>query len=110
MILCNLDKSESKLVKIKTKQTQENDESLYLGNDKQNKQLDIYELAHNNKEKHFKQRKDLYGNPIIKKGKQRVTFSNQFVDIIKIKSYKDYNKTEEIKSNKNFYNNCCLLV
>ena len=39
MILCNLDKSESKLVKIKTKQTQENDESLYLGNDKQNKQL-----------------------------------------------------------------------
>ena len=110
MILCNLDKSESKLVKIKTKQTQENDESLYLGNDKQNKQLDIYELAHNNKEKHFKQRKDLYGNPIIKKGKQRVTFSNQFVDIIKIKSYKDYNKTEEIKSNKNFYNNSCLLV
>ena len=110
MLLCNLDKSESKLAKIKTKQTQENEESSNLGNDKPNKQLFTYEVAHNNIEKYFKQRKDFYGNPIMKKGKQRVTFSNQFVNIVKIKSYKDYNKMEETKSNKNVYNNCCLLV
>ena len=58
-------------------------------------------------------RYDRYGNPIIKKGKQRVTFidkmtPNNFVNVIKIESYKEYNKMEEVSSS-NRQNNCCLI-
>ena len=104
----------------KTKPTQENEENSISGYDKQGKEQNnqffddkaternIKEYSNNNK------RMDKLGNPIIKKGKQKVTFidkisNKKFEDVIKIESFKDYNKTEE-KHSKNSYNTCCLLV
>ena len=56
---------------------------------------------------------DRFGNPILKKGKQKVSFldkmtSNNFAEIIKIESYKEYNKMEEVSSS-NQQNNCCAI-
>ena len=54
-------------------------------------------------------RADRFGNPIIKKGKQKVSFlANNFAEIIKIESYKEYNKMEEVSSS-NQQNNCCII-
>ena len=33
-----------------------------------------------------------------------------FMDVIQIESFKEYNKAEEIKENKNSYNSCCSLL
>ena len=57
---------------------------------------------------------DKNGNIICKNGKHRVTFidkisKNKFVDIIKVESFKEYNKMEEITSNYINHNGCCLL-
>ena len=65
----------------------------------------------NNKIK--RKRFDRAGNPIIKKGKQRVTFIDKisqtnFVNSIKVESFKEYNKMEEVSSS-NRQNNCCLI-
>ena len=59
-------------------------------------------------------RLDSFGNPISKNGKQKISFidkktNNNLVDVIKIESYKIYNKMEEL-SNPNMQNNCCLIV
>ena len=32
------------------------------------------------------------------------------MDVIQIESFKEYNKAEEIKENKNSYNSCCSLL
>ena len=61
-----------------------------------------------NKEK----RTDKFGNTIIHGGKQKISFidkisKNNFVEVIKIENYKQYNKMEEPSNNKG--NNCCLL-
>jgi len=58
---------------------------------------------------------DNYGNEITKNGKQKVTFIDKvkqvnFMDVIQIESFKEYNKAEEIKENKNSYNSCCSLL
>ena len=53
-------------------------------------------------------RVDRHGNPILKKGKQKISFSNNFVEIIKIESYKEYNKMEELSSSSQ-QNNCCTI-
>ena len=58
-------------------------------------------------------RVDRFGNPIIKKGKQKVSFmdkmtSNNFAEIIKIESYKEYNKMEEVSTSSQ-QNNCCVI-
>ena len=58
---------------------------------------------------------DNYGNEITKNGKQKVTFIDKvkqvnFMDVIQIESFKEYNKEEEIKENKNSYNSCCSLL
>jgi len=53
-------------------------------------------------------RVDSFGNPIIKKGKQKISFSNQFAEIIKIESYKEYNKMEEVSTSSQ-QNNCCEI-
>ena len=50
--------------------------------------------------------------PITKGGKQQVTFidrvtDNNFVEVIKVESFKEYNKMEEVSSSHN--NNCCIL-
>ena len=68
-----------------------------------------------NKVKTFNKGKrlDKFGNNITHGGKQKVTFidkisKNNFVEVIKIENYKQYNKMEEICNNKG--NNCCLLI
>ena len=53
-------------------------------------------------------RVDRFGNPIIKKGKQKVSLSNNFAEIIKIESYKEYNKMEEVSTSSQ-QNNCCVI-
>ena len=57
---------------------------------------------------------DKNGNIICKKGKQKVTFIDKisnikFVDIIKVESFKEYNKMEEITTNFPNHNGCCLI-
>ena len=59
-------------------------------------------------------RLDSFGNPISKKGKQKISFIDKisktnFVDVINIESFKTYNKMEEISS-PNMQNNCCLIA
>ena len=71
-------------------------------NSKQN--IDLYFLP---------KRVDRFGTPIIKGGKQKVTFvdritKNNFTFVIKVESFKEYNKMEEVSNNKR--NNCCCLV
>ena len=61
-----------------------------------------------NKEK----RTDKFGNTIIHGGKQKISFidkisKNNFVEVIKIENYKQYNKMEEPSNKKGI--NCCLL-
>ena len=101
----------------KTKPTQENEE---ISNDKKSNEKEMqlfkYKATENNIGENpiNNKRIDKFGNPIIKNGKQRVTFidkvtTKKFEDVIKIESYKDYNKTEEVKS-KNSFNTCCFLV
>ncbi len=56
---------------------------------------------------------DSFGNLIKKKGKQKISFIDKitkkaFVDVIKIESYKAYNKMEEL-SHTNMQNNCCII-
>ena len=70
-------------------------------NNKQN--LDLYFLP---------KRVDRFGIPITRGGKHRVTFIDKivkknFVEVIKIESFKEYNKMEEISNTKK--NNCCLI-
>ena len=69
------------------------------------KNIDLYFLP---------KRLDRFGCPITKGGKQRVTFidkitNTKFVEIVKIESFKDYNKMEEIKSS-NHTNTCCEII
>ena len=71
-------------------------------NNKQN--LDLYFLP---------KRVDRFGSPITKGGKKhKVTFIDKitkknFADVIKIESFKEENKMEEITDTKK--NNCCLI-
>ena len=69
------------------------------------KNIDLYFLP---------KRLDRFGCPILKGGKQRVTFIDKitktnFVEVIKIESFKEFNKMEEIKSS-NQTNTCCVII
>ena len=71
-------------------------------NSKQN--FDLYFLP---------KRVDRFGEPITHGGKQKVTFidritKNNFHELIKIESFKEYNKMEEVSNHKT--NNCCLIT
>ena len=120
MILSNINKNDLDIITKKTKATQENEANSNSGNDKQGKeqenQLFNYKVTENNIKEYSNnhKRQDKYGNPITKKGNQKVTFidritNKKFEEVIKIESFKDYNKSEEMKS-KNSFNTCCLLV
>ena len=57
-------------------------------------------------------RVDRFGTPISRGGKHKVTFidritKNSFVEVIKIESFKEYNKMEEVTNNRKNY--CCLF-
>ena len=80
-------------------------------NYKQNETANISKSKIKNK-CNFK-RLDSFGNPILKKGKQKISFidkitKNTFVEVIKIESFKAYNKMEEI-SHTDMQNNCCII-
>ena len=69
------------------------------------KNIDLYFLP---------KRLDRFGIPITKGGKQKVTFidkitKSNFFEVIKIESFKDYNKMEEIKSSSH-KNTCCNII
>ena len=69
-----------------------------------NKNIDLYFLP---------KRVDRFGEAITRGGKQKVTFidritNSNFVEVIKIESFKEYNKMEEVSSHKT--NNCCLIT
>ena len=69
------------------------------------KNIDLYFLP---------KRLDRFGVPILKGGKQKVTFIDKitktnFVEVIKIESFKEFNKMEEIKSS-NHRNTCCEII
>ena len=72
-------------------------------NNKQN--IDLYFLP---------KRVDRFGTPINKGGKNhKVTFIDKivkknFAEVIKIESFKEYNKMEEVSHTKK--NNCCLII
>ena len=79
-----------------------NEEKLNLKakiNKKNSKNLNIYFSS---------KRVDRNNNPITKGGKQKITFKNNFIEVIKVESYKEYNKMEEVSSSHK--NNCCILV
>ena len=64
--------------------------------------------ANNEDNLHLKgKRVDRNNIPITKGGKQKITFKNNFIEVIKVESYKEYNKMEEVSSSHN--NNCCIL-
>ena len=58
-------------------------------------------------------RVDRFGTPITRGGKQKVTFidritKNNFLEVIKVESFKAFNKMEEVSNNRT--NNCCLIL
>ena len=71
-------------------------------NNKQN--IDLYFLP---------KRVDRFGTPITRGGKHKVTFidritKSSFTEVIKIESYKEFNKMEEVSNNRKNY--CCFLL
>ena len=87
------------------------DEIQSINNKKEDKKNENMLNSNNNNLKG--KRVDRFGNPIIKKGKQKVSFmdkmtSNNFAEIIKIESYKEYNKMEEVSTSSQ-QNNCCVI-
>ena len=81
--------------------------------DKLHLKTNINKNTNNNVDIFFKpKRVDRKNNPITKGGKQKVTFidritSNNFTEVIKVESFKEYNKMEEVSSSHKNY--CCIL-
>ncbi len=56
---------------------------------------------------------DIFGNLITHGGKQKISFidkisKNNFIEVIKIESFKEFNKMEEVAPRDR--NGCCLLI
>ena len=89
MILSNINKNDLDIITKKTKATQENEANSNSGNDKQGKeqenQLFNYKVTENNIKEYSNnhKRQDKYGNPITKKGNQKVTFID--ISMLRIK-------------------------
>ncbi len=69
------------------------------------KNIDLYFLP---------KRLDRFGVPILKGGKQKVTFidkitKTKFGEVIKIERFKEFNKMEKVKSS-NHSNTCCEII
>ena len=74
-----------------------------INNKNTNKNIDLYFTP---------KRVDRNNNPITKGGKQKVTFidkitNSNFTEVIKVESFKEYNKMEEVSNSHK--NNCCIL-
>ena len=93
---------------ITPKEDDNNKNKLYLKTNikkSSKKNIDLYFLP---------KRLDRFGMPILKGGKQQVTFidkitNSNLYEVIKIESYKDYNKMEDIKSSSQ-KNTCCSII
>ena len=77
------------------------------------KHLKAFTMSGNKNKSSFR-RLDSFGNPITKNGKQTISFidkisQNSLVEVVKIESYKAYNKMEEISNYNNMQNNCCFI-
>ena len=100
-------KIEDNIIKEMTSNDNSKNEKICLNtnikrNSKQN--IDYYFLP---------KRIDRFGTPIARGGKHKVTFIDRitkisFVEVIKIESFKEYNKMEEVSAN-NRKNYCCLF-
>ena len=65
------------------------------------------------KSREFDKRYDIFGNLITPGGKQKISFidkvtKNNFVEVIKIENFKEYNKMEEVPHKSG--NGCCLII
>ena len=65
------------------------------------------------KSREIDKRCDMFGNFIVHGGKQKISFidqvsKNSLFEIIKIESYKEYNKIEEVAPTNG--NSCCLII
>ena len=100
-------KIEDNIIKeIASKDNSKNDKMTLNTNIKKNskKNIDLFFIP---------KRLDRFGTPIEKNGKQKVTFidritKNNFVSVIKVESFKEYNKMEEVSNTKR--NNCCIIL
>ena len=87
------------------------------------KSMDYSNIKRNSKQQNIDlfflpKRVDRFGEPILPRskggqGKHKVTFidritKNNFAEVIKIESFKEYNKMEEVSAN-NRKNYCCLF-
>ena len=105
-------KNNNFLTTKKTRPTQASDENSNLELSKQDNQSTHYKMREKNIIKG--KRIDKFGNPITKKGKQKITFLDKISPsslalVVNIESFKDYNKMEEITTTNNSYNSCCSL-
>jgi len=105
----SIPKIENEIIKeiaVNKGDTNDNKENLYL---KAN-----INLSKSKNDKNIKSKRvDKFNTPITKKGKQKVTFidritKNNFIEVIKVESFKEYNKMEEVTSSHK--NNCCVLA
>ena len=102
-------KIENKIIKeiaVNKGDNNDNKENLYL-------KANINLNKSKNDKHNLSKRVDRFNTPITKKGKQKVTFidritKNNFIEVIKVESFKEYNKMEEVTSSHK--NNCCILV
>ena len=118
-MLSNEENNENNLyVSKKTRPTQSSEgNSNNMENDKQDIEQDNQSFHKRITEKEMikGKRYDNYGNLITKNGKQKVTFIDKvkqvnFMDVIQIESFKEYNVTEEINTkNISSFNSCCNL-
>ena len=96
---------ENKMEGMKPNDNNRNDKICLNTNINKNskKNIDLYFLP---------KRIDRFGTPISKGGKQKVTFidritKSNFIEVIKVDSFKEYNKMEEVSNNKR--NSCCMI-
>jgi hypothetical protein len=100
-------KIEDNIIKEMTSNDNSKNEKICLNTNikKNNKQnIDLYFLP---------KRVDRFGTPIARGGKHKVTFidritKSSFTEVIKIESYKEFNKMEEVSNNRKNY--CCFLL
>ena len=124
-VLKNVDQDRMvKYIKIPKTETAKSEDNIIkeIGDNKKDNNKNIEKLSlKSNINKNTKNNIDLYflpkrvdrfGNPITHAGKQKVTFidritKNNFIEVIKVESFKEYNKMEEVSSDKK--NNCCII-
>ena len=107
-----------KIPKIETAKIEDSTNKQMNSNDQNTNKLGLKTNIKRNSNQNFDlyflpKRVDRFGEPITRGGKQKVTFidritKNNFHEVIKIESFKEYNKMEEVTKNKT--NNCCLIT